>query len=178
MLSQIKQGLGNLGEDFDFYLGESGSPWEKMCSRRWESPRGYQALCRCACQASQAPGSPNPPLHPKVPTEMLLNQASGKEEKAVATICPRCSEMSPWLNTRSQGVTNCSSGWSSGHVHLGVPARGSLGAASCLHPRESGSCSSYGGCRALGRVNIPWALLTKSYFPSTQLLQAPYRASR
>lgn len=39
------QGLGNLGEDFDFYLGESGSPWEKMCSRRWESPRGYQALC-------------------------------------------------------------------------------------------------------------------------------------
>lgn len=46
-----------------------------------------------------------------------------KEGRAVATICPRCSEMSPLLNTRSQGVTDCSSGWSSGHVHLGVPAR-------------------------------------------------------
>lgn len=36
---------------------------------------------------------------------MLLNQAPGKEEKDVATTCPRRSKMSPLLNSRSQGVT-------------------------------------------------------------------------
>ena len=135
-----------------------------MHSRMWESPRGYKALCRCAYQTSQAPGSPNLPLHSKVPTEMLLNQASGKEEKAVATACPRCSKMSPLLNTRSQGVTDCPSGWGSGQVHLGVPARGSLGAASCLHPRESGSCSSDGGAGPRAESTYPGPCLQNHIF--------------
>ena len=39
------------GEDFGFYFEENRNHWEKTGSRKWEEPRGYKVLYRCAHQA-------------------------------------------------------------------------------------------------------------------------------
>ena len=79
-----------LGEDFGFDFEGKGSRWEKTGSRRWKALGCSKAWYGCAHQPSLAPSSPNTPLHPRGPAEMLLNQESQRgEENAIATTRPR-----------------------------------------------------------------------------------------
>lgn len=100
---------------------------------------------------------------------MILNQESGRgEERAIATTCPRWLEVSPLVSTRSQQVTGCSSGWVSGHFHVGSPCQGVLGSSFLPVPWVKWQLLIQR--RSTGRWTAestrPWPRFTKPCFPN------------
>lgn len=156
-----------------FTWGKVGVPGRRCAAEGGSRPEAAGIVLMCTVNLT---GSWQLTLrfHPKVPTEMLLNQASGRKRKLLPLSAPGAPKCPLYCAYQIPGSDRLLLWLGSGHVHWeSLP--GSLGAASCT--RKVAAAHLMGAeLQSMGRVNIPWALLTKSYFPSTQLLK-PYRAS-
>lgn len=136
ILGQMIQGLVGLGEDFGLYFEKNRSHWEKIGAGG--TLKGTVWLCASDPASSQQPQHPTPSQGP-------CRDASepGVRERRRESHChhlpmvvryvpvdecqvPRRDGLLLWLGFRTS------------------PARGSLGAAFCLCPGESGSCLSDG----------------------------------